>query len=339
MPGDNERGRPSYESVNYALRPAKAIERRMLCEVFRRLYPFQPIDQYGYVGLGSIYFTDFQLVHRELGITELISIERESENADRFRLNLPLGCIDLRFSESKEVLPNLDWTKRRIVWLDYDGRLDQDVLADVGTVTTKAAPGSMLVLSVNGQAEGDPPEEQRRHAEAKTGETFSVHTYRLQQLTKRLEGKVPKPLLGKELKGEGLARISRKVILDEVMANLAIRNKFLAPDEKVTFTQVVNFHYKDGALMVTLGLVFYEQRQEPIVAACRFSELEFVRSGDEHYSIRVPCLTAREIHHLNSFLPTSDASAMPRRGIPEEDVRRYSEVYRYFPTFNEVLLT
>ena len=53
MPDDNDRARPSYESINYALRPAKAIERRMLCEVFRRLYPFQPIDQYGYVTVAS----------------------------------------------------------------------------------------------------------------------------------------------------------------------------------------------------------------------------------------------------------------------------------------------
>jgi len=339
MPSDNDRARPSYESINYALRPAKAIERRMLCEVFRRLYPFQPIDEYGYVGLGSIYFTDFQLVHRDLGITELISIERESENADRFRLNLPFGCIDLRFSESKEVLPNLDWAKRRIVWLDYDGRLDQDVLADVGTVTTKAAPGSMLILSVNGQAESEPPEEQRHHVEVKSGEKFCVHAYRLQQLTKRLAGKVPKPLLGKELKGEGLARISRKVILDEIRDNLTTRNKFLTSDERITFTQVVYFHYKDGALMMTLGLVFHEQRQESLLTACRFSELDFVRVGEDHYSIKAPCLTPREIQHLNTFLPTKDAGSIARRGIPEEDVRRYSEVYRYFPAFNEVLLT
>jgi len=39
----------SYRDINYALRPAKAVERKMLCEAFRRLYPFGNIDAYRYV--------------------------------------------------------------------------------------------------------------------------------------------------------------------------------------------------------------------------------------------------------------------------------------------------
>lgn len=339
MASTENKKRPSYERIPYALRPAKAIERRMLCDVFRRLYPFQPITEYGYVGFGSIYFTDFQLIHRDLGITELISIERECENEERFRLNLPFGCIDIRFSESKEVLPNLDWSKRRIVWLDYDGHLDQDALGDIGTVASKAQSGSMLVVSVNGQAESEPPDEQRLHVERVTGEKFCVHTYRLQRLSGRLGSKVPKPLVGKELRNDGLARISRKVILDEVKENLATRNKFLDSNEKITFSQVVYFHYKDGALMMTLGLVFYEQRQAPLWNACKFTDLNFTREGEEPYLIKAPCLTLREVHHLNSYLPTNDLGSIDHRGIPEEDVLRYSEIYRYFPAFNEVIVT
>jgi len=68
---------PSYRIINYALRPAKAIERRMLCAAFERLHPFQRIQDYRYVGFGSIYFSDFQLLHRQLGITDMLSIERD----------------------------------------------------------------------------------------------------------------------------------------------------------------------------------------------------------------------------------------------------------------------
>ena len=46
--------KPSYRLVDYSLRPAKFAERKMLCELFSRLPPFSPMQQYRYVGLGSI---------------------------------------------------------------------------------------------------------------------------------------------------------------------------------------------------------------------------------------------------------------------------------------------
>ena len=68
----------SYRMVNYALRPAKAIERQMMGEALRRLHPFQRVEAYRYVGFGSIYFSDFQLVHRTLGLNSMISIEKDA---------------------------------------------------------------------------------------------------------------------------------------------------------------------------------------------------------------------------------------------------------------------
>ena len=49
----------SFERIDYSLRPAKHAERRMLCDVFRRLKPFGPVEDYVYVGFGSVWFSDF----------------------------------------------------------------------------------------------------------------------------------------------------------------------------------------------------------------------------------------------------------------------------------------
>ena len=59
----------SYEQINYSLRPAKQIERKMLIEAFRNLTEFGDIGSYRYIGFGSIYFSDFNQVHKSLGIT------------------------------------------------------------------------------------------------------------------------------------------------------------------------------------------------------------------------------------------------------------------------------
>jgi len=337
MSADYERGRPSYEKINYSLRPAKAIERRMLCEVFGRLYPFQPVEHYGYIGFGSIYFTDFQLIHRVLGINDLISIERDIDNAERFRLNLPFGCITLHFAESSAILPNLNWDQRRIVWLDYDGALSPDGLADIATVVSKAASGSFLVLSINAQPIGEPSEEQRKQLEEKTGESFRLSKYRLSKLKELLGTKVPEAIDGKMLNVDGLSKVFRQIVLNEIKAQLTTRNQMLAPEDQFIFEQQIHFLYRDGALMLTLGGIICKKSDLPTMQACRFSELDFVRGGEDSFLIKVPCLTPREMRHLNSFLPTEDTSKITRSGIPEDDVARYTEIYRYFPSFSEVL--
>src|SRR5437588_11821501 len=94
----------SGEKIDYNLRPAKQIERKMLCEAFRRLSAFDLIESYRYVGLGSFYFADFVLIHRLLGITNLVSIEAEGSKAQRFRFNRPYDCVKLRFDHSTIIL-------------------------------------------------------------------------------------------------------------------------------------------------------------------------------------------------------------------------------------------
>jgi hypothetical protein len=111
----------SYKKINYALRPAKQVERKMMCEAFRRLAEFGAMESYRYIGFGSPYFTDFQIIHKQLNVQEMVSIEINEGDRDRFLFNRPFRCIELRFGHSNTVLPQLPWHARSIVWLDYDG--------------------------------------------------------------------------------------------------------------------------------------------------------------------------------------------------------------------------
>ncbi|MBX7210400.1 MAG: hypothetical protein K1X78_18965 [Verrucomicrobiaceae bacterium] len=327
----------SYERINYALRPAKAIERRMLCETFGRLYPFQPVDSYGYIGFGSIYFSDFQLIHRNLGINDLLSIERDEDNAKRFEMNLPYGCISMDFRESGVVLPTLNWNKRRVVWLDYDGTLDTDVLADAATLASKATSGTMIVFSVNAHPVAEPTEEARKITEAKQGAPFRLADYRLSKLQENLPEKIPTDVTGTMLDMKGTPQVLRRVLLGEINAKLAVRNGSLPDAEQLAFVQVLHFVYQDGAQMLTLGGVLVAKQELAMFEACRFGELPFYRQDDRPFPIKVPCLTPREMHQLNSFLPSDDPTQLKREGIPDADVKRYAEVYRYFPNYSEIV--
>ena len=84
---------PSYRAIDYSLRPAKTIERRMLCEAFRHLHPFERPERYSYVGMRSIYFSDFHLFHRARGISDMVSIEKDAYAEECLNFNLPYNCI------------------------------------------------------------------------------------------------------------------------------------------------------------------------------------------------------------------------------------------------------
>ena len=56
------------EIMNYLFRPAKNIERKMLCEALSRLSIISDVKHYQYVGFSSVYFADFSLFHKQLGI-------------------------------------------------------------------------------------------------------------------------------------------------------------------------------------------------------------------------------------------------------------------------------
>jgi hypothetical protein len=327
----------SYRVINYSLRPAKAVERKMMGEAFRRLHPFQRIEDYRYIGFGSIYFSDFQAVHRALGINDMVSIEKDLAAEECFRFNRPYRSIELKFGESSAVLPELDWGKPSILWLDYDGKLDLKGLSDIDTFCARCKSGSFLLVSVNAQADAEASEEERKTFEEQTGEPFDASTYRLRKLAELVGDKIPPGTNGGELRSRGVAQIFRKIINNQIASRLAVRNSIVTQADRMVYRQVFHFNYRDGAQMLTIGGAIFREGDSALYEACAFDKLPFVRAGDEAYEIRVPCLTAKEVRHLNAQLPLATEEELSAPGVPHADLLIYAEVYRYFPAFTEIL--
>lgn len=307
----------SGEKIDYNLRPAKQIERKMLCEAFRRLSAFDSIESYRYIGLGSFYFADFILIHKSLGLTDLISIEAEESKADRFKFNRPFGCVRLRFGHSNAVLERLSWRKRTILWLDYDYLLDESCLSDISFFCNNAQSGSMLIITVDAQTESDPDE-------------------LLSDLVDRVGNqRIPLGITAKDLAGLGLARISHRIMFNEISTVVNGRNALLEKTETFIFQQLFNFHYKDSAQMLTIGGIIYANNESDKFQACKFRSLDFVRTGSLPYKIELPRLTFREVRHLQSQLPI-EPSKLKSKGIKADELRKYAKVYRWFPSFAEV---
>jgi hypothetical protein len=315
---------PSFKKFDYRLRPAKSIERKMLAEAFRKLSLFDDVKNYRYVGMGSLYFSDFTLFHRQLGFKSMISIEKEedAESEARFKFNCPFNCIKLIFGHTQEVLSTLPWNIRSVVWLDYDGKLDSKVLSDISFLSSKILSGSLLLVSVNAV-----PDAYRLPI---GGGKKSMRLQGLRELVGR--GKVSPTLREVDVFNWGMANICRDIIQNEIDETLNRRNGVLEEDRKVRYRQIFNFHYEDGAKMLTAGGIFFEEKDKDLVSKCAFNSLDFYRPATESYDIYAPLLTFREIRALDGELPLTGKSKIP---VPEEDINKYEKVYRYFPNFTE----
>ena len=310
--------------VDYSLRQAKHIERKMIFEALRRLFLLWPLDSYRYVGFGSIYFVDFSMAHKQLGITSLVSIEHPTPQHKRFEFNRPFECVTIKFKRAREALPELEWEcLPSIVWLDYEGKVCSEFLGDINLVCGKATEGSMIVVTVNADARQTTPED------ALTDLKSNVGLHKAQGVTPR------------DLVKWGLADVSQKIIANEIRDALSVRNGVLNNTERIEFSQLFNFRYCDSQRMLTVGGLLYSAGQQTRVDECAFEQFDFVRSGVAVCEIMSPFLTHREVALLDQLLPgdgTTNEAKRQMAFLDDRDIEAYTALYRYYPKFGEAVL-
>ncbi|MDG2524602.1 hypothetical protein P6166_04425 [Stenotrophomonas sp. HITSZ_GD] len=309
----------SYAKIDYRVRPAKSIERKMLVDSFRALRSFGAVEKYRYVGLGSVYFTDFSLVHRALGIEEMVSIEDAQDLTvqARFRLNVPFGNIQMHFGASTAVLQKLKWNVRTICWLDYDGALAASCLEDVAYFVRNAPSGSLLLLSLNAG-----PIQSSGSEGMKPLDTLKVQVG---------AEAVPADVENKHLSGWGVGDVYRRIVMAVIEEALRVRGSTGGSSSRMTFEPVYNFRYADGTKMVTFGGVLVEDAHKGVFRACNFEQFEFCRFGGDAYLIEAPLVTYAEMRHMDS----ERTKASCRLPLPAAEIEKYAKFYRYFPKFVE----
>ncbi|WP_220766175.1 O-methyltransferase, partial [Shewanella sp. MBTL60-112-B2] len=139
----------SGDVINYSVRPAKFVERKVIRDMLINLNRFVPISDYKYIGFGSKYFADFSLFHKTLHINDMVSIEGDVENHEKYFFNKPFECIDVIMGMSNDALPKIEYNKKFIPWLDYDFGIDITMLNDVGILIENLVSGTVVMTSYN----------------------------------------------------------------------------------------------------------------------------------------------------------------------------------------------
>lgn len=143
----------SLGSFHYTLRPSKNVERKMMCEALACLGRIEPIQNFRYIGFGSVEFVDFKLFHERFGITDLVNIESRTKEKKRVKFNQPYRIIQNKWGPSHKILPSLSWDKRTILWLDYTAYVDVNKLSDIALAASNLISGSVLIITLKAEPE------------------------------------------------------------------------------------------------------------------------------------------------------------------------------------------
>jgi len=313
----------SYEKVHYEFRPAKQVERRMLLHAFQELKGVGfPIASYEYTGLGSIYFVDFALFHRYLGLTRMTSVEREVDIRRRVKFNCPYKIINVVYDDITAQIARLSARQRHILWLDFDNILTEELLNAVQLAAMQLSAQSMLLVTIDVEPPGKPeeglihwnPAAWMRHYQREAGAYFWRGISR------------------RDFAREALPATNARLLKAVISAGLQERD--------VEFIDMFSFLYADGHRMLSVGGMIGSEEDRQQVRLLNRNELFFVRDDitQEPFLIRVPLVTRKERHYLDQNMPCRSNWSPPAFDMKQSDIEDYRTIYRYYPAYAEMLL-
>jgi len=306
----------SYSKVSYDLRPAKQVERRMLIDALQRLaIAGFDIHGYQYTGFGSIYFVDFIMFRKFLGLTKLLTVEHDARIAKRVRFNQPYKDIEVALRSVGDVIPTLSGDLRHLLWLDYDDIIARSHLEDLIQAGTNLSVGSIILVTLDIEhPSGETPVEWRNHFVAEAEEFL---------------GRSSRP---RDFEASKLAAVNAAILQRALKRGLAGR--------QAEFIPLFNFVYADGHQMLTAGGMIGTEHERNRILASSLPRACYYRPDLSRppYRIAIPRVTRKERLYLDSAMPCSGRWTPRAFELAREEVLAYRDIYRFFPAYAELLL-
>lgn len=313
----------SHEKVHYELRPAKQVERRMLLHAFHELRNLgYAISNYEYTGLGSIYFVDFTLFHRYLGLTRMTSVEGDPDVQKRVKFNCPYNLITVVNDEMSAQISRLSSDRQHILWLDFDSIITKELLESVHLAASQLSVKSILLVTVDVEPPGRPEDGPK-----KWNPTHWMRHYKQEAGSHFWRG-----ISTRDFAREALPLTNARILQSAINEGLQERD--------ANFIGMFSFLYADGHRMLSVGGMVGTDEDCRRIRSLNRKELFFMRDRitDDPFPIRVPLVTRKERHCLDQNMPRTDQWAPCEFEMKPDDVRDYSEIYRYYPAYTEMLL-
>lgn len=320
----------SADYVNYAIRPNKTVERKIVFDSLVRLMPVYNFAGYRYIGFGALWFVDFVIAHKYLSITDMISIEEDEYLASRAKFNKPYACVSVEPGESVDVLPRLNLEEKKLLaWLDYDTSIDGPALKDLTTLCQHALTGSLLIVTINAHKGSLPNQDE-------DGREFGDDQERLHH--------VAGDLIPQTLPKGAMQTSNYPAFLASLLFKHMHRQVRIAGRSNDSIVPIFNIKYQDNAPMVTVGAVIADEQYAQKTAEI-FETKNSTEPMDEtkQLSIGVPPLTLKEKASLDQLMPCDSSPTEPEVSelgfrLKPSQIAAYHRFYRYYPMFGEVTI-
>lgn len=335
---------PSFERIDYQLRYNKHIERKLIFDVLLRAQQLIGLSGHQYLGFGSMWFADFRLAHRLLGLHRMISMEH-AQYAPRARFNSPYHSIEVKGGNSTAILESINWSIPVVVWLDYDGTLETLVARDLRFVLEKCAPDSVVLITLNAARGSYRPKKEGRRDRIDTALGQVEYMLTPGVVPARFEPSSATASHG-DVREEDFPEFLAEAVLSYMLHVVVGNGGRLLPDsaevQPVNFVPLFNFCHKDGADMITVGGAVAGAddsvwRTKVAVGV----ELSDEQGLPSHQRLDLVPLTLKEKLVLDSCLPEAEQATFLVRAknsgiqLHEAELQKYWRHYRHFPVFFE----
>lgn len=318
--------RSSARFVSYDLRPAKQSERKLLIDTFViAMEAGLSISEYRYVGMGANRFYDFLMLHKYLGISNMVSIEHDRKMFQRAMFNRPFQFIHVLNKKVHDFLLDDDHAENTIYWLDYDGPIHANITNDISSLGSKARVGDFVFVTLAGMVP-------RRY-------------FRLSSSANRLSDL--KDVFGDLANGLEMVDVEDATFYDAVfkIISTSFTHAFSARGDG-EFKPFFRVRYADTVEMVTFGGMFGTKDQyKPFldILMARIPFLDVAQTEEHMFRIRKFDLTEKERGLFDLAVTARRSNAkeigqLVRLGFAQEDLRSYRELLRYHPRYVETLI-
>ncbi len=314
--------RSSARLVSYDLRPAKQTERRILLDLVAlgRECGLE-ISGYRYVGMGANRFYDYLLLHRYLGIQNMVSLEHDPNMVERARFNAPYGFIEVREQSTTDFIQFDEFDGRSIYWFDYDSAIGTEVIDDIYSLGTAVSPGDFIFVTVS----GEPPGVVRNMSNSQRVDWYA-DTF----------GDVANQIQMEDCENSIFRQSVHKLL------RTTFRNAFASASN--VFSMPLQIFYRDGTHMVTVGGCYLPAEDDKEFRHRCQQELPFLDvEGNDPYSIPQLSLSERErqvfdLAATGGRINSKAFNQLRSMGFDDRDVERYGELIRYIPRYVETIV-
>jgi len=304
--------------IAYGLRPAKQAERRLLLDFLKCANEAgQAISDCRYVGMGGTTFYDFHLMHRFLGINQMISLERNRDIYPRCQFNCPFDFIKVENKTTADFLAADNDNTNTIYWFDYDDGIGPEITADIISLGTRVRIGGFAFVTVC----ANPPGALRNQTKEQRLEHFQQYM-----------GGFSAGLIADDMENSKFPDTVYRVLM------AAFRNAFAARADG-RFEILFQVQYRDTTPMVTVGGYFCKATDATSIRRRVRTDLPFLLKRPP-YQIRQLNLTERErvlfdMAVTKRRLNSKQANSLRSFGFKKSDFDAYRDLIRFLPRYHE----